>query len=288
MIKKIFTFFTMAVQPQIADENIATCRQGSRLFFTLTSFVMMTLLLGGCMVISIGGGNIATIDVRGVGEITSHTFDTEDFNAVHVGSNFIVSYRHANRSSITVTMQENLFEYLEVSVQDGTINVGPRGFFNTNNTHQNTYNFDTTNANRPRIYIYAPYLHSASFSGTVDVGAWDAIHTQDFTINIAGTANLAVPLDVVSLDVAVAGASNLELLGTADTVNISVSGAGDISAFDLQAKNVEISMSGTGNVDISASDSLDITLSGVGRVRYIGSPTVTQQISGLGSVERHR
>ena len=254
--------------------------------FGLTLLMGIALLSSACVVVSLGGGNNAAINIQGTGAMVSRTFDTEAFHVINIGSSFVVTYSHSNTPSLVIEMQENLFEYLEVFVEDGTLNVGPRGVLDRGSGRQ-AHNFNTSDNNRPRIYIYAPYLSAANLFGDITGGEWDTIYRQNFNVSVAGAVDLTIPLEVELLEINIAGAGNLELNGNADVVNITVAGAGDISAFDLQARDVNISVAGAGNVDVSVLDNLDATVSGVGRVRYMGNPTVNRQVVGIGSVERY-
>ncbi|MCL2421898.1 MAG: DUF2807 domain-containing protein [Defluviitaleaceae bacterium] len=255
--------------------------------FAFISLAVITAMLSGCMVVSLGTGNISAIDVQGTGPMTSRTFETEAFNTISIGSSFVVTYRQSNTHSAVIEMQDNLFQHLEFSVHNGVLTAGPSGFSGTGASTR-VYNFNTTNANRPRIYIYAPYLEAASFSGAIDGGDWDTVVGQSFEISAAGVANLNIPLEVETLAVSIAGAGGLEFSGHANAVDISVAGAGNVSAFNLLAQDVSVSIAGAGNADVNVSDSLDASISGVGRVRYMGDPAnISQSVAGMGTVERY-
>ena len=66
-----------------------------------------------------------------------------------------------------------------------------------------------------------------------------------------------------------------------------MSGAGNVSAGDLKAKDVDVTMSGAGNANVYASNKLDATISGAGSVTYAGDPpTVNKNVSGIGSIAK--
>ena len=82
-----------------------------------------------------------------------------------------------------------------------------------------------------------------------------------------------------------AGAGNATLAGKAKTVEVRLTGAGNIDAKDLKAATASVDVSGVGNVDVFASDDLTIAASGVGHVGYYGHPKhFSKSVSGVGGV----
>jgi len=227
----------------------------------------LIILLGGCAV------NVTAI--QGTGAMVSRAITVDDFNAIDISGGYVVIYRQSQTSSLTIEMQENLFEHIDVEVRGDTLHIG-----------SGIRSISTTRANTPRIYIYAPYLGSASFSGAVDATDWDAISADSFSLVSSGAGNFGLALEVESLDIRASGSANIELSGNASNASITVSGSSDINAGALQTRDAEIRISGSGDAIIAASDSLDVNVSGSGRVRYIGDPDITQSVSGSGSVRR--
>ena len=222
-------------------------------------------LLGGC--IGMGG-------VRGTGEMTSRDFEVEDFSALDISGGYEVTWRQSDNVSVTVEMQENLFDFLRVSVRGDTLRV------------DSTRNFRTSSGNTPRVYIYTPYLEMVSFSGAIDASDWDTIEGESFSIDGSGAGDISISLDVETLEIDLSGAGDFTLTGSAHTTNINVSGAAEISADDLQTSSTNINLSGAGTVDIAVSDHLSVDISGAGHVRYTGNPTIDQSISGAGRLEQ--
>jgi len=235
--------------------------------------VVAILFASGCVTVGInssGGLN----SVQGTGSVVSQDFNVADFNGLSIFGNFVVVYQYSATNAVTVVMQENLFEYLEVSVTNTNLNIeASRGF-------------NTTNANRPRVYISAPYLQYARFDGAINAEDWDTITTQRLHIVAAGAANATISIDVDEFEILVAGAGDFDVSGNATDTNITVTGAGTINATTLQTANAIISVAGAGNAYIAVSDTLDVTIAGVGNVRYVGDPHISQSIAGFGSVRR--
>ena len=245
--------------------------KSSKIILLLAGFALVVAGLAalfGHFTVPVGG------TVRGTGEMVSRPIQTEDFTAINISGFYHVTYRQARSSSITVEMQENLFEYLQISVENGTLIVDSRRTFRTNG------------ANTPRLYIDAPFLEGIRIAGAVSTGDWDTINAERFSISVAGASEMTIPMEVERLDVRIAGGASLTLSGEVDTAELSAAGAADVSAGRLQTRDADISITGAGSVTIAASDNLNVSIAGAGSVRYIGDPAVTQSILGAGSVER--
>ncbi len=85
--------------------------------------------------------------------------------------------------------------------------------------------------------------------------------------------------------VGVTGTGDFNLVGEKQSqLDLYITGAGSVEAFDMEADNCNISITGTGNCEVSVNESLNVTISGVGNVFYKGSPQLFTDISGVGNV----
>jgi hypothetical protein len=82
------------------------------------------------------------------------------------------------------------------------------------------------------------------------------------------------------------GATRVTVDGTVDELLATMSGASKLDAESLQTKLAELSISGAGKAEVSASEVLKVAISGAGKVTYNGNPTLEKHISGAGSVRR--
>jgi hypothetical protein len=88
-----------------------------------------------------------------------------------------------------------------------------------------------------------------------------------------------------NLTIKVSGSGNFDLAGQVDTQDITITGAGNYRASDLQSKEAQVAISGSGDVTVWATDSLDARITGFGNIRYYGNPSVSQSITGGGTVK---
>jgi hypothetical protein len=72
--------------------------------------------------------------------------------------------------------------------------------------------------------------------------------------------------------------------GTADNLDLNISGFGDFKGGDLHSQDGRVSISGAGSATVWADNNLDAQISGAGSISYYGSASVTKQISGVGGI----
>jgi hypothetical protein len=66
---------------------------------------------------------------------------------------------------------------------------------------------------------------------------------------------------------------------------VIISGLGNYTAGDLQSDEMQVKVTGSGNVTAWVEKKLDTRIAGFGNVNYYGSPSVSQSITGGGGVK---
>ena len=233
------------------------------------------------------------VSVQGTGEMRPHTVElSRSFNAINVSGSFVVHFEYSETESVRFEMQDNIFELVRVNVRDNTLRVDSRR------------SFTTSTENRPRMYVTAPSLTSARFSGSTRAEGWDkiieesfelrtsgssnvniAVEVKEFAINTSGSSRITAAMEVDELDLRASGSANFTLSGTATELNVRISGSARVEGLLLQTYDTTLSLSGSARVYIAVENTLDVRVSGSARVRYSGRPYITQRISGSGSVQ---
>lgn len=108
-------------------------------------------------------------------------------------------------------------------------------------------------------------------------------------LTVSGAGNVtASNIDTPSLEVVTSGAGRINMSGKATEEVITLTGAGNFEGENLLSEKASVNTSGVGRAIVNAAQTLDVNISGAGSVEYIGSPQVTQQISGVGSVKQRQ
>ena len=241
-----------------------------KLFALVLLGVFVVLFFSGC-----GNNNRTSEIVRATGPMTIQNFNVEGFTGLNIAGFWNVSFRQSENHLVTIETAENLFEFINVTVRQGTLypmfDVGIGIEFGEY---------------IPSITIYAPFLTDFEMSGSITATDWDIIYVQNLSMKISGFGNIDIAINVEQLNMDISGSNNITLSGTADIADITQSGFGTISAFELQTRSAILQTSGSVNADITVSEYLNVTSSGFSNIRYRGNPTVTQSIMGQSTISR--
>ncbi len=187
---------------------------------------------------------------RGSGKLKSEARTLPPFTELDVGGAFELDVSVGERQSVELTSDENLLPLIETKVSGGKLTLGSQR------------PIDPT-----RLFFKAVVK---------DLSALDCSGAVRGTVTALKNARLGVHLS---------GAGSLTLQGKTGALSLGISGAGKVTARELEAEEVKVSVSGAAGVEVFASRALDVTLSGAGKVAYWGDPKeVKRQISGAGAL----
>jgi hypothetical protein len=139
--------------------------------------------------------------------------------------------------------------------------------------------------NRVSLYITFKSLEKLNIEGGVNLKTNGYLDLNNFAVNIEGGANIDLDMKAKNVEVYGEGGFLFELRGVADKLDITIKGAGHMSAADLKTKDVIFTVAGFGTGSVYATNTLNAKIEGVGKLRYKGDPKVNQYIDGLGSVK---
>jgi len=147
-----------------------------------------------------------------------------------------------------------------------------------------------------------PLLQSKVINGTLQLDVAPGVdlkptRTVEFDIDVKKLTNITVSgagdiqandINGKELAVSLSGAGNVALSGQVTDVRLTLAGAGNVDAAGLKAHQATVDSSGVGHAVVNASDKLNVNLSGIGSVEYIGTPQLEKNISGIGKVTQRR
>ena len=218
-------------------------------YSVMAAFVAMVLIItaGNAAAWSFGKDTI-----EGSGKMETRQLDLEEFDEIDVGGAFDLEITLGDEQKVLMTIDDNLWDNLEVEVNGSTLEVG--------------WDKSCQPDGKCTIEIVVLELKAMDIHGAAEVEI-TGYHGDSFEFDVSGAAEL-------------------EMDGEVDRLEINVSGAGEIDTRDLKARAVEISVSGAGEAKIYASESFEGRVSGVGDITYYGNPEhVKTKVSGMGSID---
>ncbi|MGC9354256.1 MAG: GIN domain-containing protein, partial [Mariniphaga sp.] len=74
--------------------------------------------------------------------------------------------------------------------------------------------------------------------------------------------------------------------GTADELNVAVSGSGNVKAENFEVRNAEVKISGSGSCMVNAIELLRARVAGSGNVLYKSNPQIDSSVAGSGRIKK--
>jgi lactate dehydrogenase-like 2-hydroxyacid dehydrogenase len=88
------------------------------------------------------------------------------------------------------------------------------------------------------------------------------------------------------LQVNISGSGDVRLKGAANRAHFSISGSGDIHAFEYLVEDLTCRIAGAGDIEAHVADRLDAQVAGAGDIHYRGRPaSVRRKVSGAGTIK---
>jgi putative autotransporter adhesin-like protein len=193
--------------------------------------------------------------IAGSGNIITEPRTVSGFSRVSLSGSGQVVIEQTGTESLKVTADDNLLPYIKTEVRGETLELGW--------TNPMT-NLRPTDEIIFRLTVKTLDGLDVSGSGKADARGLNAGRLR---INISGSGDLSAQ-------------------GTADDLDLGISGSGGYRGDELKAKRAVVGISGSGRAVIAANETLNANVSGSGSVEYIGDPEVSQHMSGSGSVRR--
>ena len=237
--------------------------------YAFTMFALCALLVGagaaGCTMSFIEGSGVPATEERQVA----------DFDAIEFTGQGKVEIVQGREFGLTITADDNIIGLLASEVRDGRLVLWT--------------DTEERESIRPRTdityQIRLKDLEELEISGAGNFSC-ASLKTDELNIRFSGAGSIDMDLTVADLRARFSGAGEARLKGRAENQDVKVSGACSWMCRDLKSRSATIKLSGTGNAELNASDTLIIDISGVGNVSYLGDPEVTKNVSGFGTVNR--
>ncbi|MES0326243.1 MAG: head GIN domain-containing protein [Candidatus Bathyarchaeia archaeon] len=197
--------------------------------------VIFSSIFGGTFIVPFGNS------ITGSGDLVTQTYDYEDFNAIDVSTGFSLEVTPGDEYSITVTIDDNALDRLEVSKSGDTLQIGLElgGYSNMNAIAK----------------VTMPALNKLELSSGSHGDVSGFTSTNDFDLDLSG-------------------GSWVTIVGTAGDLTTDVSSGShiDLSGFTVNDVDIEFSSGSHGSVYVGGT--LDADINGGSHLTYYGNPNL--------------
>jgi len=241
-----------------------------KLFLLSTVWALSAVFTSGCIVIDLNGCSAQS--VKGSGNVISESRQAPGFNKIRLEDQGKVVLTQGNQSSLEVTTDDNILPFIETGVKNGKLII----------SHEKGKNLRPTKLN---YMITVKDLEGVSISGSGSINGNEEFNSDRFYADIAGSGDIAIKVSANHLESNISGSGSIYLSGSTNSYDATITGSGDVDAFELQARDSSVAITGSGNCRISVADKLRAKITGSGDVLYKGYPEIDQTITGSGSVK---
>ena len=237
---------------------------------------IISMTLNACT-FNLDGETLGGKAIEGDGNIVTRTYDVTAFNEISTSLPATVNFTIADSYSCTVSVDENLFDYLDIRVKDNELLMGKC------KEEKNK----GLKATKFVIEVTAPSLDIINLAGSGTFNANSPLEAEKFEANVAGSGDLACN-ELISdeLGCYIAGSGDLKVVsGQVREAEAGVAGSGDI-VLTCDIENLDANIAGSGDIKARVSGKLNYAIIGSGDIGYYGNPVVEGDIAGRGGLTR--
>ena len=228
------------------------------------ALVFLALLLINCSKnqVVVGSNNIITQEKQ-----------LSAYDRIEVLGSYDVIFTDGEVGKIKIKAPDNILPLIQTEVSDGLLKIG---------AEKNRYKV------KEPIIIYVPVnsrLKQVDIKGSADIYSEKNLETKTLNVGIYGSGDVRLQVEASSLALKIDGSGNIRVGGKTDNLSININGSGDVEVPNLKAEKAAISISGAGDVSAYVTEDVDISIVGSGDVIIKGNPKkIKQKINGSGRV----
>jgi hypothetical protein len=237
-----------------------------RLILVLLPFVFLT---SSCVAFFPFDGII------GNGKVITTPYSFSDFSSVENYTSALVYVRHGSVASATVTADENVFEALDIKVENEVLKISTRPGKNILRISQF------------KVNVVMPSLEQVSLYGSGDIFANDPFSGSDLKLAVMGSGDISGAFSYDKIAATIAGSGSIKASGEADRFAGIIMGSGGLKTGSLTVNDANVSIMGSGSCTVTVIAKINALIAGSGSVYYYGTPAqVYKTKSGSGDL-RH-
>ena len=212
---------------------------------------------------------------EGSGQRLTETFDIDDFTGVDLQEAGNVTITQSDTFEVIVTARESILDKLQTDVNGGIweIDLGRECFIDL----------------ELEVEIKMPLLNELHLSGSglIEVGDFQDQGNLDISISGSGDIKLNEFNGTEDIDVRISGSGELvaqKPITGIDRLNVEITGSGYYDCYEIETKELDARISGSGNIYTTVEDYINVRITGSGNLHYKGNPTIDANITGSGRI----
>ncbi|HLO58283.1 MAG TPA: head GIN domain-containing protein [Bacteroidales bacterium] len=211
--------------------------------------------------------------ISGNGNVVTQTRDLSEFSAIKVSSGIDVYLTQGEPQRVEVEADENLQQWIKTDVNGNELNI---------------YSDKSIRlARTKKVKIVCKTLEKIEISSAGDITGLSRFKTDKLDIDMTSAGDLKFEVEADEVRISISSAGNADLKGNTRVFNAELSSAGDLNAYELEAKIADVSVSSAGSARVFVTDEARFRSSSAGNISYKGNPSIKEiNTSSAGSVNK--
>jgi hypothetical protein len=258
--------------------------------FLFSTAAVVSCISGGCMMLGVAER------IKGDGNVVAEERAATAFDGIKLEGSAKVRVHTGVEPRVTVRTDSNLLAYVITDVVNGELVVSTK--------RNGSYGFTVL-----EVDVYTQNVTAVSIAGSGNVDFSDEVHAASFTVHVSGSGDVNGAVQCSeALDASISGSGGIDLLISAKRASATITGSGDIELAgetkDLQVHttgsgdfkgarlksgSVVVSVTGSGDAKVWATDALDVSITGSSKVSYRGNPAAVEtRMTGSGKLVKEK
>jgi hypothetical protein len=220
-------------------------------------------------------------------QTTKKTLELPEFKSIYLNSNYTVYLKQTNKQEVTVEALTEIFSVSEFKVDNGILMINIERKPDTQNKSLWAKIDDIKLNPTMKVYISVKNIGELQVNGGGKIISENSIAASNLVLGVNGNGSMDVDIkgDIVKGEVT--GSGTLALRGYGTSLDVLVSGSGNVNAFNCPFETAKVKVTGTGSCELNVTNTIDALVMGSGQIKHKGNTkTAQKKIYGSGSVDR--
>ncbi|SMO46319.1 head GIN domain-containing protein [Solitalea koreensis] len=210
--------------------------------------------------------------IRGSGNVITQSRQIASFSELEVSGAYNIELTQDSVESLEIKGDDNLLEQVKTVTSGTKLKISSKRSFCTTVPIS--------------IWVHAKKISAIDIYGANNVITTNKFHLDNFKFSSSGITESIMEMEARRITTTISGAGKLMLKGQTGVLDIKISGAGKIAAFDMIAGKCNVTSSGAGEAELNVLNQLEVSASGASKVLYKGKPSqIIQKASGASSIK---
>lgn len=210
--------------------------------------------------------------IRGTGRVLIETRDLPIHRDISIAIPANVYIYQSQDKEVTLEAQANILDVIETRVLDSELVI------------QLKEGVELGDHEPIIMYISSALFNTIRLSGKINLYGETLVVTDVLDVVVSGTGEVDIKVHANTVVASITGNGKIWFKGETNAEVFSISGTGNIYAFDLLTDMADVSISGSGDIEIDVEEFLSAFISGNGNIYYRGYPAIKSLISGTGKL----